>query len=180
MDDAGIVDTDGDGIREINGENIDLNYVTYTSRNLNDFAEATDLQREEIGSGGTVTVCYYETGLALQNAGEFDLISANTITVGVGDPQDFLGGWYSGLSQSYGFYQNDTFDQLYEELMVCLDNDERLALITQLQQILIDDAASIVYGYYNSRMFSRSDRVTGAEIATIDYYWITTDIAPVA
>lgn len=180
LDDAGIVDTDGDGIREINGENIDLNYVTYTSRNLNDFAEATELQLEEIGIGVTVTVCDYDTALALQNAGEFDLISANTITVGVGDPQDFLGGWYSGLSQSYGFYQNDTFDQLYEELVVCLDNDERLALITQLQQILIDDAASIVYGYYNSRMFSRSDRVTGAEIATIDYYWITTDIAPVA
>ena len=138
------------------------------------------MQLEEIGIGVTVTVCDYDTALALQNAGEFDLISANTITVGVGDPQDFLGGWYSGLSQSYGFYQNDTFDQLYEELMVCLDNDERLALITQLQQILIDDAASIVYGYYNSRMFSRSDRVTGAEIATIDYYWITTDIAPVA
>ena len=116
----------------------------------------------------------------MREAGELARFYTITGAVGGGYPQDDLGGWYSGLSQGYGFYQNDTFDLRYEELMVCLDNDERLALITQLQQILIDDAASIVYGYYNSRTFSRSDRVTGAEIATIDYYWITTDIAPVA
>ena len=29
LDDAGIVDTDGDGIREIDGENINLRYISY-------------------------------------------------------------------------------------------------------------------------------------------------------
>lgn len=178
LDAAGIVDTDGDGIRELDGENLNLNYVAYTSRNLNEFAEAIALQLAEIGVGVTVTVCDYDTALALQNAGEFDLITANTTTVGTGDPQDFLGGWYSGNSQNYGYYQNEEYDRLYEKLTVTVDSEERTELITQLQQILIDDAATIVHGYYNSRMFSRADRVTGAEIATVDYYWLTTDIAP--
>ena len=48
-----------------------------------------------------------------------------------------------------------------------------------MQQILIDDAATIIHGYYNSRMISWADRVSGAEIATIDYYWLTSEIAPV-
>ncbi len=180
LDEAGIVDTDGDGIRELDGENVNLTYLAYTSRNLNDFAEAIALQLQEIGIGVTLNVSDYDTITALQNAGEFDLVTANTITVGTGDPQDFLGCWYSGNSGSYGYYQNDEYDRCYEALAVAVEPDERLALITRMQQILLDDAATIVHGYYNSRMFSWADRVTGAEIATIDYYWMTSDIAPAA
>ena len=179
LDQAGIVDTDGDGIRELDGENINLVYLAYTSRNLNDFAQAIALQLEDIGIGVTLTVSDYDTITALQNAGEFDLVTANTTTVGTGDPQDFLSYWYSGNSQSYGYYHNEEYDACYEALEVATDADERLDLITRMQQILIDDAATIIHGYYNSRMLSWADRVTGAEIATIDYYWITSDIAPV-
>ena len=178
LDQAGIVDTDGDGIRELDGENINLVYLAYTSRNLNDFAQAIALQLEDIGIGVTLTVSDYDTITALQNAGEFDLVTANTTTVGTGDPQDFLSYWYSGNSQSYGYYHNEEYDACYEALEVATDADERLDLITRMQQILIDDAATIIHGYYNSRMLSWADRVTGAEIATIDYYWLTTDIAP--
>ncbi|MGO5116362.1 nickel transporter permease [Candidatus Avoscillospira sp. LCP25S3_F1] len=180
LDNAGIVDMDGDGIRELDGENLNLVYLAYTSRNLNDFAQAIALQLEEIGIGVTLNVSDYDTITALQNAGEFDLVTANTTTVGTGDPQDFLGGWYSGNSQNYGYYHNEEYDACFEELEVTTDQARRLELITQMQQILIDDAATIIHGYYNSRMISWSDRVTGAEIATIDYYWLTSDIAPAA
>ena len=47
-----------------------------------------------------------------------------------------------------------------------------------MQQILIDDAAAIVHGYYNSSMISRNETVGGAAIHTADYYWITTEIYP--
>ena len=179
LDEANIVDTDGDGYRELDGKNIDINYVAYSSRNLNDFAQAIALQLEEIGIKTTVNIIDYDTALALQNAGEFDLITANSITVGIGDPQDFLGNWYSKNSVNYGYYQNDEYDKLFEQLMVELDTQKRVDIITKLQQILIDDAATIVHGYYNSRMFSRLDSVSQAEIETIDYYWLTTDILPV-
>lgn len=179
LDAAGIVDTDGDGIRELDGKNLNLVYLAYSSRNLNEFAEAVTLQLQAIGIGVTLNVSDYDTITALQNAGEFDLVTANTTTVGTGDPQDFLSYWYSGNSQSYGYYHNEEYDQCYEALEVATDAGERLALITRMQQILIDDAATIVHGYYNSRMISRAGRVTGAEIATIDYYWLTNEIAPV-
>ncbi len=178
LDNAGIVDVDGDGFRELDGENIDLNYIAYTSRNLNDFAQAVALQLEEIGIKATVNIRDYDTALALQNAGEFDLMTTNTITVGIGDPQDYLGNWYSPNAVNYGYYQNENYDTLYEQLMVELDEEKRTELITKLQQILIDDAATIVHGYYNSRMFSRTDSISKAEIETIDYYWLTTDIIP--
>lgn len=179
LDDAGIVDTDGDGWREIDGKNIDINSVTFTSRNLNEFAEAVALQLAEIGIKVTVNIRDYDTALALLNAGEFDLWTCNTLTVGVGDPQDYLGNWYSANSQNYGYYSSEKYDELYEELMLELDNDKRKDIITQLQQILINDAATIVYGYYNSSMISRAEKITGADIATIDYYWLTSKIKPI-
>ncbi len=178
LNEAGIIDTNGDGFRELDGENIDLNYVAYTSRNLNDFAQAVSLQLAEIGIKTTVSIRDYDTALALQNAGEFDLMTTNTITVGIGDPQDYLGNWYSPNAVNYGYYYNEEYDMMYEQLIVEQDDENRIELITKLQQILIDDAATIVHGYYNSRMFSRTDEVSKAEIETIDYYWLTTDILP--
>ena len=41
LDEAGIVDTDGDGIRELDGQNINLRYISYENRLLNDFSDAT-------------------------------------------------------------------------------------------------------------------------------------------
>ncbi len=178
LDDAGIIDSDGDGWRELDGQNIDLDSVTFTSRNLNEFAEASALLLKEIGIKVTVNIRDYDTALALLNAGEFDLWTCNTLTVGVGDPQDYLSNWYSKNSSNFGYYSSSKYDEIFEELMVEMEDDRRLELITELQQIIIDDAATIVYGYYNSRMFSDVSKVTDADIATIDYYWLTTDIKP--
>ncbi len=178
LDEAGIVDTNNDGFRELDGQNIDLNYIAYTSRNLNDFAQAVALQLGQIGIKARVQIRDYDTATALQNAGEFDLITTNTMTVGIGDPQDYLGNWYSAHSVNFGFYSNPEYDKLYEALTVEFDAKKRTDIITKLQQILIDDAATIVHGYYNSRMFSRKDSIAKAEISAIDFYWLTTDILP--
>lgn len=95
LDDAGIIDSNNDGWRELDGKNIDLDSVTFTSRNLDQFAEASALLLEEIGIKVTVNIRDYDTALALLNAREFDLWTCNTLTVGVGDPQDYLSNWYS-------------------------------------------------------------------------------------
>lgn len=178
LDEAGIVDSDGDGYRELDGEKINLNYVAYSSRNLDEFAQAVAITLESIGIGCTVTVQDYDTALANQSAGNFDLISSNATTVPTGDPVGFLGNFYSGNSQDYGYYSNEEYDALYEQLLNATDEEEQLSLIIELQQILIDDAATLVHGYYNSTFASRADAVSGADIVPMDYYWITTKIKP--
>lgn len=178
LDDAGIVDTDGDGIRELDGVNINLDYNAFTSRNLNEFAQAVAIQLGDIGIGTTVNVRDYDSAQAIISTGQYDLSTANTTTVGTGDPQEFLGNWYTDHPGNVGNYSNSDYDELYSQLLLEVDADTRVDIITKLQQILIDDAATIVHGYYNSRLLSRTDSVVNAEIATIDYYWITTDITP--
>lgn len=179
LDAAGIVDADGDGFRELHGDKIHLNYLAYSSRNLDDFAQAVAISLEAIGIQCTVTVQDYDTALANQSKGNFDLITSNATVVPTGDPTGFLGNFYSGNSDTYGYYANAQYDAAYEELLTATDKERQQELILTLQQILIDDAATLVHGYYNSTMVSAVDRVTGADIAPIDYYWITTNIAPV-
>ena len=50
-------------------------------------------------------------------------------------------------------------------------------MIFQMQQILVDDAAVLIDGYYNSSMIY-SKKVGSAHIHTADYYWLSTEITP--
>ncbi|MDO4711243.1 MAG: ABC transporter substrate-binding protein [Peptostreptococcaceae bacterium] len=191
LDDAGIVDTDGDGIRELDGKNIELRFVTYKNRRLSDFAEAIQLQLSKIGIGVAVNVTDSDTNWMLMQAGEYDLLNQNWTTVATGDPTNFLLNWYGDggknfYSESnpdasnYCKYDNAEYNKLYEQFRSSTDEKERNQLIVDIEQILIDDAAVLVHGYYKSSMISNKAKVSGAEISSFDYYWLSTDIKPAA
>lgn len=177
LDDAGIVDTDGNGIRELDGKDINLTYVSYDSRMLNDFSDAHTLYLTELGLGITAK---YGSGDDQWNAllaGDYDINNNNWSTVATGDPTEYLANWYSKSDADYCSYKNDEYDKIYEQLLTEKDTAKRTDMIQKLQQILIDDAAVIVDGYYNSSM-AYSKNVGYAHIHTADYYWLTTEITP--
>lgn len=177
LDTAGIVDSDGDGIRELDGTPVKLNYITYDNRGLSTLAEGVQHLLKEIGIDTAIHTTDGDTLWNLTVSGEYDLSSGNWTTVGTGDPQEYLANWYSKGTANYCNYKNEKYDELYEKLLTEMDEAGRTALIAEMQQILIDDAAVLVHGYYNSSMCS-SKKVKGAVIHTADYYWITTEIKP--
>ena len=104
---------------------------------------------------------------------DYDFSNNNWNTVGTGDPLAFLANW--ATDTTYCAYSNPEYDALYEELKGEMDPEKRAEIIFQLQQILIDDAAVLVEGYYNSSMIY-SKNVAEAHIHTADYYWLSTEI----
>lgn len=180
LDDAGIVDTNGDGIRELDGKEVILHYVTYPNRCLNDFAEAIQQQLASIGIGVDLEIGDSARQWDSYQSGDFDLNGSNWTTVGTGDPTQYLAPWCSTSGADYCGYKNGEYDALFNQLSVTFDEDARRDIIQQMQQILIDDAAAVVHGYYNSSMISRNETIGGAAIHTADYYWITTEIYPAA
>lgn len=180
LDDAGIVDTNGDGIRELNGQEIMLHYVTYDNRCLKDFAEAIQQQLAIIGIGVDLELGDSARQWDSYQSGDFDLNGSNWTTVGTGDPTEYLAAWCSTSGADYCGYKNEEYDALFEELATTFDADARRDIIQRMQQILIDDAVAVVHGYYNSSMISRNATIGGAAIHTADYYWITTEIYPAA
>ena len=49
-------------------------------------------------------------------------------------------------------------------------------MIIQIQQLIMDDAATVFFGYETTYLFS-SKEVQGATLYPMDYYWLTKDIA---
>lgn len=181
LDEAGIVDTNGDGIRELDGQEVILHYVTYQNRCLDIFAEAIQQQLTEIGIGVNLEIGDSTRQWDSYQSGDFDLNGSNWTTVGTGDPTEYLAAWYTGEGGAdYCGYDNPEYNALFEEMTKTFDEESRKEIIQKLQQILLDDGAALIHGYYNSSMISRNETVGGAAINTADYYWVTTDIYPAA
>ena len=85
LDDAGIVDTDGDGIRELDGKNINLRYISYENRLLNEFSDAHTQYLKEIGIGVTAEYGSSDDQWSKLAALDYDFNNNNWITVGTGD-----------------------------------------------------------------------------------------------
>lgn len=180
LDEAGIVDTDGDGIREVDGQNVNLRWITYENRALSEMAQACQQQLAEVGIGVSVQSMSSDAEWNMMVNGEYDLCSSNWITVGTGDPTEYLANWDSDNEANWCNYANEAYDAAYNQLLTELDDDARRELIRTMQQCLIDDAAVLVHGYYNSSMISDVSKIASAPIHTADYYWLTTEIKPAA
>lgn len=180
LDDNNIVDSDGDGIRELDGKNIKLKWITYENRSLSDMAQAGQQQLAEVGIDVDMNVTDSENEWNMMVAGDYDLCSSNWTTVGTGDPTEYLANWNGGNEANYCNYQNDDFDAAYKQLLTEFDEAKRAELITTMQQCLLDDAAVLVHGYYNSSMIFANSAVATAPIHTADYYWLTTEVTPAA
>ena len=177
LDDAGIKDNDGDGIRELDGQNINLKFVSYENRLLNDFSDAFAQYLGEVGIGVTADYGSSDDQWSKLVAGEYDLNNNNWTTVGTGDPAEYLANWYSKAEANYCGYASEEYDALYEQLLAEFDTAKRAELVQQMQQVLINDAVAIIDGYYNSSMIY-SKKVGYAHIHTADYYWLSTEIVP--
>ena len=110
LDDAGIVDTDGDGIREIDGENINLRYVSYENRLLNEFSDAHTQYLAEIGIGVTSEYGSSDDQWSKLAALDYDFNNNNWITVGTGDPFAYMANW--ATESTYCAYSNPEYDAL--------------------------------------------------------------------
>lgn len=177
LDSANIIDSNGDGYREINGngENIEITYYYNNSRQMDLIAQAQASQIESIGI--KVNLQLTDSNTDIMKSGNFDLVCSNEVTSPTGDPANFLSHWYSKSTDNYSNYKNDDFDQIYENLQTEFDTSTRRDYIIQLQQILLNDSAVLTYGYYNFNICS-TNTITGVYCPTSDFYWVTKDIKP--
>ncbi len=178
LDEAGIVDSNGNGIRELNGKDIYLRYISYENRLLNDFSDAHTQYLSKVGIGVKSEYGSSDDQWNKLVAGEYDLNNNNWNHLIAGAPTTYLGNWCSKNKSNYCGYKNDEYDELYAKLIDENDPDERLELLKKMQQILIDDAVVLVDGYYNSCMVYNKKKVGEAHILPMDYYWISSEIRP--
>lgn len=181
LEEAGWKDMDGDGILEKNGKKLTLDFVVYNSRaELPLYAEAVQSDLKKLGFDIKINTVDYNLIDSMGIKGEYDLLISNILTANTGDPENFMKGYWmtntdGNNPQNGSGYSNPKYDGLMRELMREFDGAKRKELIMQMEQILLNDAASLFLGYPETNIIS-SKRVTGVKMLPSDYYWITKDI----
>ena len=74
----------------MNGKKISINYITYENRRLSDFAQAIQTQLADIGIEAKINSMDADREWNKMVAGEYDLCDSNWITVGNGDPTEYM------------------------------------------------------------------------------------------
>lgn len=184
MDEAGIVDGDGDGWREMNSEKIHLEYYMAASHGSSDgllLAQAIQADLQNVGI--EVELKMAENLSDVIASGDFDMSSDNSNTAPTGDAQYFLsvryaseyGGTGSDHSGNTGRYASPEMEALLEQFDTTFDVEARYDLARDAAQLLLDDAAALYLTYVAMDTVSRN-YVVGAEQPTVDYYMITKDL----
>ena len=183
LDEAGWKDSDGDGIRDKDGKNLELDFVVYNSRaELPLYAEAVQSDLKKLGFDIKINTVDYNLIDGMGIKGEYDLLISNITTANTGDPEIFLT-WYwksnadGSNPQNGSGYSNPEYDALLNQLNSEFDAAKRRELIIKLQQILLNDGAALFFGYPQTNIIN-AKYVDGVVMYPSDYYWITNLIKP--
>jgi len=174
LDEAGYLDTDGDGIRE-DADGNPLEYRLYAEEGANEarILEVISDGLAQIGIDAPPTIMDTDSLIALYPDFDFDLIYWGW---GLDPDPDFAmliftcdqreeGGWNDSG------YCDSEFDEMYRQQGVTVDHEERRQLIWQMQEKLFNDRPYIVLTYAETIQAYRSDRFTGFELAAGDIVW---------
>ena len=173
--DAGWSDSDGDGYVDKGGKNLELRWLTYTSRQeLPLLAEAAQASLKQIGVKLNVNATdNYKTFL---KSGDYDIFSKAIVTAPTGDPEYyFTSHIVPGAVDNAGFYDSEQISALENELHNTFGADKRSELAIKMSQQVLDDCA-LIYASHLRMSFVMKPNVEGFKAHPSDYYEITAEL----
>lgn len=173
--DAGWIDTDGDGYIDKDGKILELNYLTYTSRQeLPLLAESAQASLKKIGVKVNVNATdNYKTFL---KNGDYDLFSKAIVTAPTGDGEYyFTSHILPGAVDNAGFYDSAELVALENELHNTFGAANRSELVVKMSQRVLDDCA-LIYASHLKMSFVMKPNVEGFTAHPSDYYEITSEL----
>lgn len=166
LDEAGYLDTDGDGVRQMPDGSNPLNFRIFWPSDSNTAPRVAELLGES----------WKQIGVSLQPQA-LDPDTLTSVCCPTFDYDIIIWGW--GSDPDPGFllsvqltseiptgnsetgYSNPEFDKLFAQQATELDSAKRREIIWQMQQILHDDAVYIIPYYAQATQAFRTDRFTG-------------------
>lgn len=178
LEQAGWVDKDGDGIREKDGKQLTIRWLTYPSRQeLPVLAEFAQASLAELGIKVIVnSTADYNNIRVDSNA--WDVYASSMVTAPTGDPAYFFSSkCLDSSSANDGHYHSDALEKLAAEMNHTFDTKRRAELAIKMQQTILDDDAFIFFSHLQMNMVSKSS-VKGLLVHPSDFYKISVDLKP--
>lgn len=169
---AGWSDSDGDGYLDKDGKILELNYLTYTSRQeLPLLAEAAQANLKLIGIKLNVNAT--DNYKKFLRDGRFDLFSKAIVTAPTGDGEYyFTGHIVPGAVDNAGNYVSEKISALENELHNTFGAAQRSELVVKMSQQVLDDCA-LIYVAHLKMSFVMKPNVNSFAAHPSDYYEIT-------
>jgi peptide/nickel transport system substrate-binding protein len=164
LDEAGYVDTNGDGTRELPGGGEPMSLRLYAENDDPDGLNAAQFIAgwlEDVGIQVKRSVLAEGRLFDLWYGFDWDMI---VYSWGTDPDPDFLLSSFTSNQCGYWSdtcYDNPTYDDMYKQQQTTLDRGERQQVVHEMQQTLYRDTPEIVLWYPNSFEAWRSDRWTG-------------------
>ncbi len=176
LEDAGWIDSDGDGIREKDGQTLTIRWISYPSRQeLPLLAESAQATLKEIGFDVQLNVTA-DHGTIVSEKDGWDVYAAAFVTCGIGDPMYFFTTHcFDDSSKNRGGYHSDALQALGEQMNATFATEERSRIAIQMQQQILDDNAFIFCSFLKMSMITKAN-VSGLEAHPSDYYELTADL----
>jgi peptide/nickel transport system substrate-binding protein len=168
-------DEDGDGYLEKGGKKLEIDWVTYPSRQeLPKLAEYAQEQLKNIGI--KVNVNSTANHKDLVKSDNFDVYASAIVSAPQGDPQYYFTTQYlPESSYDAGHYSSSEVTDLISKLSTTFDADERADLAKQIQQKVLADNGYYYASFLQMAIVSK-DNVTGLDAHPCDYYEINANM----
>ncbi|MBT8425924.1 MAG: peptide ABC transporter substrate-binding protein, partial [Silicimonas sp.] len=142
LEEAGWVDSDGDGVRDREGQSLTLELTTNIDPNRQQILEFLQAEWAEVGIEATVRVYEWPSYIGDVIAGNYQVGLIGWLLLTDPDRATFLQ-FISEGDQNYGGYANATVDELLVEGRATVDANARRDLYVQAAQTITDEAPYI-------------------------------------
>lgn len=181
LEEAGIVDSDGDGVRELNGTPVELDL--YTCTNYERFTMIADDLQSKLADAG-IKLNIVPTDYFLEDAETFasddpDMTLDSYAMAPTGNQAYFANiSFATDGSNNFGKYSNAEVDSLIRELDGTFDEAQRNELARQIAQQVLTDLPYVFFANSEAVVVA-GPGVTGLAAAPSEYYFVTaeTDVA---
>ncbi len=166
LDEIGVVDTNGDGIREDPGTHENINLDMFSVSDVEGSVDTGKLLAgyfQAVGIGAKPFVVDEGKAVDLWYNGDWDAYVWDWCP----DPDpDFMLSVFTTaecLSWSDGCYSNKEYDKLYKLQQTQLNRDDRQQTVNQMQEMVAEQVPTMVLNYWTTLEAYRADRFTGYE-----------------
>lgn len=172
---AGWTDTDGSGYVDKNGADMELDWVTYTSRQeLPILAEMMQASLKQIGI--KINIITADNVANYTDSGNYDILGYSMVTAPTGDPEYVFSTFLAkdGACNYSNWQGNKEYDALLEQLRTETDPDERTELAIKMQKILLEENVVTVASHLKMSYVTKNT-VSNCTPSATEYYMLTAD-----
>jgi peptide/nickel transport system substrate-binding protein len=142
LEEAGWTDSDGDGIRDKDGQPLAFELTTNVDPNRQQILEFLQAEWAEAGIDASVRVYEWPSFIADVIAGEHQVALIGWLLLTDPDRATYLQ-FRTGGDSNYGNYSNPEVDRLLDEGRAATDPEERRAIYEQVAQMVTDEVPYI-------------------------------------